>query len=85
MNEKVNAEYLIKIQRHINETKTNIDRLTGRLEAAYAGLKELGFDSIEEAEKEIESLETSIEKLGNEFRGVVEQINGLYEKTKEWR
>lgn len=76
----INADFLLKLKREIEEAKIKKAQLEGKLQTFKEQLKEHNIDSIQQAENILVSLnqETKIyeEKFNNEISDIEEALNG---------
>ena len=74
---------LLKIKEELEEKKAKRLELQGELKSLMNQLKELGVDSLEEAEEMTHQMEKDLEKMRESIKEQIEEIEGLMEGGKE--
>lgn len=74
----VTANELIVMKDKIEKAKVNQAKLEGQLQDRMARLKQLGFDTVEAAEEELERLHTQIADLDDRVKRGIEELKSEY-------
>ena len=74
---------LLKIKEELEEKKAKRLELQGEVKSLMNQLKELGVNSLEEAEEMIHQMEKDLEKMRESIDEQIEQIEGLMEGGEE--
>jgi len=75
----MNENELLQLKQKIDKAVTQISELTGEQKALLRELKDLGFNSIEEAEDGILQLEEEVQKLETRLDKQITNIKKLLE------
>jgi len=74
---------LLKIKEELEEKKAKRLELQGELKSLMNQLKELGVDSLEEAEEMINQIEKELEEIRESIEEEIKEIEGLMEGGEE--
>ena len=74
---------LLKIKEELEEKKAKRLELQGELKSLMNQLKELGVNSLEEAEEMIHQMEKDLEKMRESIDEEIKEIEGLMEGEEE--
>jgi len=74
---------LLKIKEELEEKKAKRLELQGELKSLMNQLKELGVNSLEEAEEMIHQMEKDLEKMREFIEEQIDEIEGLMEGGEE--
>lgn len=74
------ANRLLKIQEKIKDVKEEKIILETKLHSVSERLKEIGCDTIEQAQKKIEKLEEDITMLQKEINSGIDELEEIYEE-----
>ncbi len=74
---------LLKIKEELEQKKAKRLELQGELKSLMNQLKELGVNSLEEAEEMIHQMEKDLEKMRESIEEQIEQIEGLMDGGEE--
>ena len=74
---------LLKIKEELEEKKAKRLELQGELKSLMNQLKELGVNSLEEAEEMIHQMEKDLEKMRESIEEEIKEIEGLMEGGEE--
>lgn len=75
---KLNTEKLDKLQKSAEAQKTELAKIEGKLDSLMEDLRELGYNSVEDAQKELELLEQQLEKRTKIFNKKIEEFTKKY-------
>jgi chromosome segregation ATPase len=73
------VDTLVKMKKEIEEARNKKARLEGERDSIESQLKDMGLDTIEDAENELDRLEEEETQLSNELEEKVEELRNSYD------
>lgn len=80
--ENNSIETFKRIQKEVEDAKTQSNILTGKLLSLKSQLKQYGFKNLADAKKQLPKLKEQLEKQEKEFESLINQFNKKYLKER---